>query len=77
MVVVEILGVVKLAPVPRAEPPEALAYQLIVPAEVEADNTITPASQRLFGPPVTVGVAFMVAITAILAEVQLALEAAT
>ena len=73
----EILGVVKLVPVTRAAPPEAFAYQLIVPAVVEADKATVPASHRLLAVPVTVGVMLIVAVTGVLAEVQVPVAAST
>ena len=64
------LGVVKLVPVPKLEPPVAAAYQLIVTAEAAAPNVTTPVPQLLPGVvPVIVGTGFMVARTAVLVPV--------
>ena len=43
MVVEEIDGVVKLVPVPSDDPPVAVAYQLMVPAEATAPKFTVPA----------------------------------
>lgn len=51
------LGVVKLVPVPKLDPPDEAAYQLIVPAEDVAPSIIEPVPQRLLGVvPVIVGI---------------------
>ena len=64
------LGVVKLVPVPKLDPPVATEYQLIVPAEAVAPKTTVPVPQRLFGVvPVIVGRGFTVAVTAVLVPV--------
>jgi hypothetical protein len=69
VVVAEIDGVIKDTPVPIATPPLEAVYQLIVPALAEAPKVTTPASQRVPGVvPVIVGVAFTVAVTAVLGE---------
>jgi len=69
-VVVEILGVVKVIPVPKDVPPEAAAYQLIRPAEAVAPKVNVPVPHRLLGVvSVIVGIAFTVAITAVLDSV--------
>ena len=65
-------GVTKLVPVPKLAPPEAAAYQLIVPADAVAPRVTVPLTQT---PPdvvlVMVGIVFIVAITAVrLAVVQ-------
>ena len=66
----EMLGVVKLVPVPKLAPPVAAAYQLIVPAEAVAPNIAVPVPQIVAGVvPVMVGIVFTVAITAILVAV--------
>ena len=66
MVVEEILGVVKLVPVPKLDPPVAAAYQLMVPAEVVAPRVTIPVPQMLAGVvPVMVGIVFTVATTAV------------
>ena len=70
MVVDDMLGVVKLVPVPKLNPPVEAAYQLMVPAEAVADNITVPASQRAAGVvPVIVGVVLTVAITSVLEAV--------
>ena len=56
-----ILGVVKLAPVAKAVPPVAAAYQDKVPAEAVAPSVTVPALQRAAGVvEATVGVAVTV-----------------
>jgi hypothetical protein len=70
VVVVDMLGVVKLVPVPKLEPPVETAYQLTVPAEAVAPNVTVPVPHLLLGvDPVMVGIEFIVAITAVLAPV--------
>ena len=60
-------GVVKLVPVPKLVPPVGAEYQFIVPAEAVAPNVTVPVPQRLPGVvPVIVGIAFTVAVTAVL-----------
>ena len=57
-------------PVPRDAPPVAAAYQLMVPAEAVAPRVTVPVPQ--VDPGVTnviVGIAFTVAVTAVLAAV--------
>ena len=49
----------------------------MVPTFAEADKVTDPASQRLPGVPLTVGIAYTVANTAVLAEVQVPVEAST
>ena len=72
------LGVVNEVPVPRLDPPEEAVYQLSVPALAVAPKVTIPASQREAGVVVaTLGVVFIVAVTAVLAEVQLLLVAST
>ena len=64
--------------VAKAVPPVALAYQTTFPALADADKVTVPASQRLLFPTAVIpGVAFTVAITAVLAEVQLPFEDST
>lgn len=46
MVDEEIVGVVNEVPVPKELPPEASAYQLIVPAEAVAPRVTVPDPQR-------------------------------
>ncbi len=66
----EILGVVKLVPVPILVPPVAAAYQLMVPADAVAPRVTVPVPQRLFGVvPVIVGIELIVANTAVLPAV--------
>ena len=63
----EIEGVVNVVPVPSDDPPVEAAYQLIVPAEAVASRETVPVLQRLAGVVlVIVGIAFTVAITAVL-----------
>ena len=63
------LGVVKLVPVPKLEPPVAAAYQLIVPADAVAPNVTVPVPQLLHGVvAVMVGTELTVAVTAVLKE---------
>lgn len=70
MVVVDILGVVKLVPVPKELPPDEAAYQLIVPAEAVAPKFTLPASHREAGVvAVMVGVVLAVAVIAVLEAV--------
>ena len=60
----------KLVPVPKDAPPDAVAYQLIVPALAVAPKVNVPVPQRLAGVlPVIVGTAFTVATTAVLLAV--------
>ena len=71
MVEVEIDGVVKLVPEPKAVPPVAVLYQLKVPLEADACNVTLPESHRLAGVvDVIVGTELIVATTAVLDEVQ-------
>jgi hypothetical protein len=66
-VFVEILGVVKLVPVPKLVPPVTAEYQLIVPADAVAPRVTVPVPQRLLGVvPDIVGIGFTVAITDVL-----------
>ena len=68
---VEILGVVKLVPVPNAVPPVAEAYQLIVPELAEACNVTVPELHTAAGIVLVIlGVLFIVAVTAVLEEVH-------
>ncbi len=76
--VTEILGVVKVVPVHNDEPPEAAAYQFSVPALADAPSTTLPVSHLDAGVvEVTLGVVFIVATTAFLAEVQPVFVAST
>ena len=79
MVVVLIDGVVKLLPVCKDNPPVELLYQLMVPLLALAPNATVPASHLDKGVvPLTVGVLFTVAITAVLDDdVQPLLVAST
>ena len=62
----------KLAPVPKAVPPVAAAYQLKVPAEAVAPKVTLPVPQRDAGVvDVMVGTVFTVTVTATLSELQL------
>ena len=64
------LGVMKLIPVPKLEPPVEAAYQLIVPADAVAPNVTVPVPHLLLGVvPVMVGIGFMVATTKVLEPV--------
>ena len=72
------VGVAKVVPVAKAEPPVGTLYQLIVPAVAAAAKVTLPLSQRLAGVvEVMIGVVFTVAITADRAERQLPFEAST
>ena len=52
-------GVVNEVPVPKEEPPDDAAYQLIVPADAVAPSATVPVPQRSFGVvPVIVGNGF-------------------
>ena len=65
---VEILGVLKEVPVPKDAPPVDAAYQLMVPADAVAPNVKTPGPQLESVVVVaTVGIAYTVANTAVLA----------
>jgi hypothetical protein len=65
--VAEIDGVVKVPLVPSAAPPEAAAYQVIVPSVAVADKATVPVPQRVPEvDPVILGVTFTVAATAVL-----------
>ena len=78
MVVPVKLGVVKLVPVPKTDPPEEFAYQFSVPELATAPNVTVPLSQRVADVvEVTIGVVLTVAITGVLVEVQLPVEAST
>ena len=64
------LGVVNDVPVPRDEPPDDAAYQLIVPDEAVAPNVTVPVPHLEPGVvPVMVGIVFTVAVTAVLEAV--------
>ena len=63
-------GVVNDVPVPNDPPPVGAAYQLIIPADVVAPNVTVPVPQRDPGVvPVMIGIALMVAVTAVLEAV--------
>jgi hypothetical protein len=67
VVVVEMLGVVKLVPVPTIFPAVAASYQVNVPAEAVADKTAVPVPHIEAGvEAVIVGTVFTVATTAVL-----------
>ncbi len=72
-------AVVKLVPVPKLDPPEAAAYQFIVPALATAPKVTVPVPQREPGVvAVMVGMSFTVASTDVLdAVVQPPLVAST
>ena len=60
-------GVVKEAPVEREAPPEAAAYQSIVPAEAVAESVSAAVPQAEAGVVEVIdGMVFMVATTAVL-----------
>ena len=66
----DILGVVKLVPLPKLVPPVDAAYQLIVPALAAAPNVTVPLPHTEPGVvPLIVGIAFTVATTAVLLDV--------
>ena len=66
----EILGVVKLVPVPNEDPPVLAAYQLIVPALAVAPKVTVPDPQRDAGVIVEItGIVLTVATTAVLVDV--------
>ena len=68
--VVVILGVVYDVPVAKLVPPVAALYQLIVPALAAAPNTTVPVPQRLLSvTPDILGIALIVAVTAVLVAV--------
>ena len=75
----DIDGVTKLVPVPKLAPPDAAAYQLMVPADAVAPRVTVPLIQTPEGVvPVMVGTVLTVAITAVLlAVVQPPLVAST
>ena len=61
MVDADILGVVKLVPVPKLVPPVKAAYQLIVPAEAVAPKPTVPVPHLDAAVvPVIVGIVFTV-----------------
>lgn len=71
-------GVTKLFPVAKADPPLALPNQLKVPVVAAAAKVTLPLPHRLAGVvDVIDGKAFTVAMTAVLAEVQLPFVAST
>jgi hypothetical protein len=70
VVVDDIDGVANVFPDPKLAPPDAAAYQLIVPADAVAARVTAPVPQTLPGVvPVIVGIGFTVAITAVLLAV--------
>ncbi len=63
----EILGVVNDVPVPKDTPPEDAAYQFMVPALAVAPKATVPVPHLEAGVvPLIVGIAFTVAVTAVL-----------
>lgn len=69
--VTERTGVVKVVPPAKGVPPVGAAYQLIFPAEAKAPRVIDPVLQLEAGEvEVMLGIVFMVASTAVLAEVH-------
>lgn len=50
--VLDIDGVVKVAPVPIGDPPDAFAYQFIVPVHPVVERVTVPVPQRLAPVPV-------------------------
>ena len=75
----DILGVVKLVPVPMLAPPVEAAYQFNVPALAVAPSVTVPGPHLVPGVvPVMVGMAVTVATTAVLGvELQPASVAST
>ena len=74
----DIDGVIKLVPVPKLAPPDAAAYQLMVPADAVAPNVAVPVPQILAGVvPVMVGTVLTVATTAVLLAVVQPFEVAS
>jgi hypothetical protein len=69
VVVDEILGVVKVAPLPRSVPPVDASYQsIVVPAELVADIVTVPGPhlEPLTGDVAAAGIGLIVAVTAVL-----------
>jgi len=78
VVVAEIVGVVNEFPVPKTDPPVGTLYQFSVPALAVAPSTTVPESHLDPGVvAVTVGVAFTVATTDVLGEIQVPFAAWT
>lgn len=74
----EILGVVKLVPVPKLAPPVLAAYQFNVPTLAVACKLTVPMPQRLFGVVLfTEGMALTVTNCVVVAEQPLALVMVT
>ena len=64
------LGVVKVVPVPKLDPPVEVAYQLIVPADAVAPKPTVPVPHRDADVlPLIAGMVFIVAVTAVLVPV--------
>lgn len=64
------LGVVKVVPVPKLDPPVEVAYQLIVPADAVAPKPTVPVPHRdAHVLPLIAGMVFIVAVTAVLVPV--------
>ena len=71
-------GVVKLVPVPSEAPPVEAAYQLIVPADAVAPSTTVPVPHLVLKVVlVIVGIAYTVAVTAVLDAVVQPLSVAS
>ena len=72
------LGVVKDVPVPKDAPPVVAAYQLMVPALAIAPKIAVPVPHMPAGVvPGMVGIAFTVAVTAVLVAVVHPFEVAS
>ena len=68
---VESEGVVYVVPVPNEAPPEAAAYQLMVPDDAVAPKLTVPVPHLLRGVvPVMVGFGLTVAVTVLRRETQ-------
>jgi hypothetical protein len=71
-------GVANVFPVPKLNPPDDAAYQLIVPAEEVAARVTEPLTQTPAGVvPVMVGTGLIVATTAVLLAVVQPLKVAS
>lgn len=67
----EIMGVVKLVPVPKLNPPVEASYQLIVPEDAVAPSVTVPFPQWLFDVvPVIVGAVVTVVVMLLLVIVE-------
>ena len=66
-----IIGVVKLIPVPKINPPVAFEYQLMIPADEVAAKVTVPLPQTLPGVvPVIVGIGLTVTVTIVLVVLE-------